>query len=206
MQSTLNNTTPISTNWSHTISGNCVLLAANIEVQFGITVTAQVGSTPMTQLGTLSSYANISGAPSYFVSLYIFGLIGAPTGSQTISLTATPGPGNSISSAYLLTTNSVSYSRAAGLGTVVTNTGTSSTATLSVPVSGRGMAFQAFGNNNTTSGFSSYNQTTRYNNAGSSTYRPLLIGDAPAASPSVNFSATQSGTWGAIGVPILAIP
>ncbi|OBJ43104.1 hypothetical protein A5621_00830 [Mycobacterium colombiense] len=204
MQSTLNNTTPISANWSHTISGNCVLLAANIEVQFGITVTAQVGSTPMTQLGWLPSYGVVSGP--YFVSLYLFALLNPPTGPQTISLTATPGPGNSISSAYLLTTNSVSYSRAAGLGTVVTNTGTSSTATLSVPVGGRGMAFQAFGNTNTTSGFSSYNQTTRYNNPSISTSRPVLIGDAPAAaSPSVNFSATQSGTWGAIGVPVLAV-
>lgn len=161
------------------------------------TVTALVGSTSLTQLG---SFLYLSGTDIWH--LILFGLIGPPTGSQTISVSVSSGTD-------FVAMNSVSYDDVASFGTVATTSGTgtspSHTVTTGAP---NERIFQMFGNAGNTAAFgdfSAYNQTSRWNANSSTSNGATLIGDAAGAS-SVVFSATLTGTvvgWGSIAVPVI---
>ena len=75
--------------WAHTIIGNCLLVHANLwSASASSTVTAKVGSTNLTQLVASSNYYATGG--SWFTQ-YIFGLLGGPTGAQTLTVTGAGG-------------------------------------------------------------------------------------------------------------------
>lgn len=186
--------TATSLSWTHIITGNAVLAAVNLEVYGSTppTVTAKVGSTPMAQLGFISNYST----GTYCESAAIFGLLSSPTGSQTVTITS--------SATTYSAANSVSYSNVIGFGTVATNTGNGSTASISAGAAGWQMVANAFFNSSYPNAdlFNSYNQTSRYSTTYN--YNGFLMGDAAGASRA-NFSATlpYSNPWAAFAVPLL---
>lgn len=133
----------LTQSWLHNITGNCVLVAASVAgLPSGASLSAQVGSTPMVPLGVAGDYAysttkttystqqvelilfifvfiwytqvaTTTTVYSYSPSLFLFGLIGAPTGEQTITLSS--------SAAANIAANSASYENVSGFDTAVAN-------------------------------------------------------------------------------------
>lgn len=133
----------VTRSWSHLIAGNCVLVAASIAgLPSGASVAAQVGSTPMVPLGVAGDYAysttkttystqqvelilfifvfiwfttvaHTTTVYSYSPSLFLFGLIGGPTGEQTVTL--------STSAAANVAATSASYDNVSGFEPAVAN-------------------------------------------------------------------------------------
>lgn len=176
--------------WSHTISGNALIVAVSLESgSTTTTATAKVGTTSMTLLGSAPNFNN----SGYYARVVLFGLLSPPTGSQTITVTTSGG-------ANYLEGNSVSYTNVTSFGSVVTGSGTSSAPALSVSSAANQMVVESFTTWSTNP--SSYTQTSRYSLNINSPYRPFLIGDAPGAS-TVSFSAASSDYWSAIAVPLI---
>lgn len=133
----------VTRSWLHNITGNCVLVAASVAgLPSGASLAAQVGSTPMVPLGVAGDYAysttkttystqevelilfifvfiwfttvaTTTTVYSYSPSLFLFGLIGGPTGEQTITLSS--------SAAANIAANSASYENVSGFDTPVAN-------------------------------------------------------------------------------------
>lgn len=191
-----NSSNTLSLTYLHTIAGNGILVGLDV---FGITgsipsATATVGSTNIPLLDSVLYYSVSSPIVSNF-TIFLFGLLSPPTGSQTISINVS-GPVSAIISA-----NSVSYKNVSSFGSPVTNTSATGTAlSLSVPAPGSyQIAFAAFGSD---TALSSFNQTNR-SNTSYSNIADLGLSDAPGGS-TVNFSCTQSSSdpWAAIGLAI----
>ena len=188
-----------SVTYSHTIGAgaNCVIVGAGVLATAAATFTAKVGTTSMTQVGAfLFETASNDG---YVV---LFKLLNPPTGAQTMTFAVSGGTD-------YIAVNSVSYANVGSVGaTATTNSGTSTSASLTVSAAPNDMVVQVFAANNSgvpALSFSAYNQTSRYNVTGvNSVNIGTLMGDAPGAS-SVSFTSTvsTSSTWGAIGVPLL---
>lgn len=179
-----------SLSWSHTIAGNAVLVGINIQTGTPSGVTAQVGSTPMTNLGVYNYYGGTS------PTIIVFGLLSPPTGSQTITVTTPAGS--------YLAANSVSYFGVHGFGGNIINGNATSSASLAVPSALSPSVFQVFGTGGvSTPVFGSYNQTSRWSIASTANSGPILIGDASGIG-GVTFSATQSSGnyWGGMAVPL----
>jgi hypothetical protein len=184
--------------WSHTITGNAVIVGGNIleHTSTSPTLTAKVGSTSMTSIAKLSPI--LSTATGWYFTVFAFQLLNPPTGAQTMTLTLT---GTSPDTAV----NSVSYSNVSSVGTPTQDSHTTATTSASTTVSSASnqTVVYVYGNG-TTGTLSAFNQTQRYYQPYvASTCNPALIGDAPGAA-SVTFSLTQSasGNYGAIGVPL----
>lgn len=180
---------------SHTISAsaNCciAILGCSGGSSTTLTATGKVGSTAMTQLGKIGPLT----AGSDHLYIFIFGLLGTPTGAQTITVT-TSGSVNS----YGL--QSMSFSGVQGFGSAVSNSGSGTTATQAVAAVQGEAVVQAFVNGSSGT-FSAYNQTQDYLVAGSSFLYPTIIGHAPGAA-SVSFSATEtSSSFQGLAVPLL---
>jgi hypothetical protein len=186
-----------SLSWSHTISGNAIIVSL-IALRASTTpptVTVTVGGTGATQLGSVADYW--PDGTGNFAHLFLFGLLNPPTGSNTVAVS---------SSASLVSCggNSVSYKGVAGFGTAVTNTGTSTSGSLSIS-STPGQMVAALFSDTTLTSISSFNQTQRFLQAFASGQSLLyLLGDAPGAS-TVTLTTTfgSSTTWAGIGVPLL---
>lgn len=182
--------------WLETIAANAaaILVGANINsASAPATLTATVGSTPMTLLQNLAM-------PSGGGRVVIFGLLAPPTGSQTVTISI----GSHGSGSVFTAANSASYINVSSFGTVATNTGTGTALSLSVPSSAGQRVFQIFGNAVSSGSLSGYNQTSRYNQPYTSgTNFPTVMGDAAGAA-TVSFSATgSSGAWAGAGVPLI---
>jgi len=178
--------------WNHTITGNCVLAAINLEVYGSTppTTTAKVGSIPMTQLGFITNYA----VGTYCYSAALFGLLNPPTGVQTVSITS------SIST--YSAANSVSFNDVRSFGSVVTSSGNGGIASVSAAVAPGARIFNAMFNAGwpTVNTFTGYNQTSRYNTTYN--YNGLLLGDAPGGPQGFSAGLTMSGYWAAMAVPL----
>lgn len=178
--------------WSHTISGNAVVAAVSLQSSLSTTtVSAKVGSTAMTLLGTGPQFTS----SGFYISVVLFGLLNPPTGTQTLSATMSSGTN-------YCEANSVSYRNVAAFGSSVSGSGTSSAPALSVASGVHQMVAEAFTTFNTNP--TGYTQTTRYSLNVASPARPFLIGDAPGA-PTVSFSAAACDLWSAIAVPMQAV-
>lgn len=152
-------------------------------------ISTTCGGVAMTELGTITYYHPATD----YETVTAFGLLNPATGSQSIAATI----GSSVQAAL----NSVSYNNVDSFGTVVTNSGLSGSATLSVPSAVGQMVSMAFSDYITT--FSAFNQTSRWNVGWSSGANvSMMIGDA-AGAPTVIFSATTATAFGAIGVPLI---
>lgn len=181
--------------WSDTITGNGLLVLGSVLSSTLTGITATVGSTSMNQLP--GSPFNV-GSNLY---LFAFGLVGGPTGAQTISVNFAGGVSNGSAA------DSLSYSGVAGFGAPVTNNAASGTAmSVSAASAPRQMVAAVMASmTSSTSSISGFNQTTRYTHATvSGGSRATVIGDAPGAS-TVAFTGTapSSAVWGAMAVPIL---
>ncbi|KEF95178.1 hypothetical protein K883_05134 [Mycobacterium sp. TKK-01-0059] len=98
--------------WSHpfgTATATVVAVSAWYWQATPGTLTAKVGDTPMSLLGSINN-AKVGGTYLY---LYLFGLIGPVSGTQTISVSTT---GNQ----FYCAANSVSYKNVSGFGSVAT--------------------------------------------------------------------------------------
>jgi hypothetical protein len=183
--------------WSHTITGNCVILGVHHGDQAATTSIAKVGTTSMTQLGSLLFSGNGVSGNNFYVDL--FGLLNPPTGAQTMTTT--------ISAAIdFVAANSVSFSNVSSMSATQTNTGTGTSLSHTVTGASTGnVIVQMFGNGTSssmgtmTSG--SYNQTLLYYAPGVTNINyGTLLGWAPGAG-SVSFTVTGSNNiWGSIAV------
>lgn len=196
------NSSGTSFSWTHVIAAdaNAVLACCTIWCPgYGITVTATVGSTPMTQLSAISDW---SSGVWHYQNQYTFGLLNPPTGTQTITVTIAGTDCMSVG-------NSVSYKNVEAFGTPVTSSETGTTATTTVASNIQQMVVVAFASAlsdppSTVGSYTSFNQTVRSNIAGGANYPPIIIGDAPGAT-SVTFTATKpNSSGGGIAVPVRA--
>jgi len=192
------NTVGTSFSWTHNISGNAVIVGANL---FGGTGTVAISSVKIgtTSLNLIGSYQYVS---TYPYTSYFYGLLNPPTGSQTFSVSVNSAGGNAVAIAV----DSVSYFNVSSFGTMatVTGSGTSVAQTINGIKSQNRVVNLIFPATNGT--ISGYNKTQRYNVPGANgAYVPNLLGDALGAS-SVTFSATcASGAWASSAVPLIAV-
>lgn len=184
-------TGPYTVSWSHTIGSgaNYLVVATSIEATNNtFTTSAKVGTTSMTPLGGLNYYYTFGG---FYVSLLLFGLANPPTGAQTVSVTGSSGT-------VYTTADSVAYKNVVSIGSVTTNTGTGSTASITATSDAGEMVLNAF--TAWQPSFSAYTKTQRYLNNNTGAGRPLLIGDAAGAA-TVSFAASGStDTFGAVAL------
>lgn len=156
------------------------------------TVSATVGGTAMTLLGTPLQYYTVSG---FYALLFAFGLVAPPSGSKTVAFTIS-GP---TAADYL--SNAMSFHNVSSFGTPVTAFDSSGVTAPSMTVTsaaGKKLA-QMFGGYTTT--FSAYNQTQEYNQPLGAANLSAVMGYAAGAS-SVPFTAVGTQPWGGISVPV----
>ena len=186
--------------FTHTsITGNGILLFVSCRTSGGTTQTttptATVNGVSMT---LVTSLANWSSNPGGNLSYYVFGLIGGPTGTQTVAVTFT----QSLS----FTIESVSYQNVGSWGTPQTATGAASPVSQTVTSQTGQMVSQMFTGCNPLDAdtYSSYGQTSRY--SATNTSGPVtVVGDAAGAA-SISFTVTQNNTgevWQGIAIPII---
>ncbi|WP_141120201.1 hypothetical protein [Mycobacterium malmoense] len=195
----VNGATGSSLSWSHTAGTNMsvvVFHAIYSTIIGGSSVAALYGSEPMNYLGTVSFYSN----SGYQAQINVWGLLNAPAGTQTVSLSYGTSWYSKDSSA-----NSVSYSNVRGFGSPVTNTGAGTGMSLSVSSMPRQRIAQAFASSFSPT-LSAYNQTSRWLAQPSGGDQPMQIGDAPGGG-TVSFTETLSSSqsWGGIAVPLLPV-
>jgi hypothetical protein len=175
--------------WSHILasSASAILIEFNVFDLNTYTVSSvKVGTTSATLLGSKTS-GSITG--------YLYELLSPPTGAQTITVT--------LSASNYLTGNSDSYNGVSSFGTVATNSGSSTAASVSVS-SAVGQVAVAVIFEDGASALTAFNQTSRWN-AGDNFGGYGVFGDAAGAS-TVSFSATTpSATWSAIGVSLVGV-
>ncbi|WP_366652851.1 glycine-rich domain-containing protein, partial [Mycobacterium asiaticum] len=190
----------VSGSWSHTAAaGSAVIVAVGVNGPSGtapgsFTRTATYNGVAMTSLGVLSPSDNGSNSYGW---LEFFGILNAPGGSKTVAISVTGGS----PSFHNVEANSVSYTNVAGFGTVVNgqHTATSSLSSGAITTSPltESRIVQAFFtvNNPGATTYSSYNKTSRWNQAlfNSSTNwgSSLIVGDS-AGGASVTFTVTAS--------------
>lgn len=178
-----------SLSWSHAISSGATAVLVFMNQGSTTAPTVTVGGASMTLLASILNYATAS------TSAFAFGLLSAPTGSQTVAI--------SMAGTLFSAGNSVSYKNVASFGPVATTNSSGTALTQSVtaghPPQMIVQSFQGF-----QQALSSYNQTQRSSLAwvSGSSGAPMLIGDAPSGS--VTFSATGSASqaWASIAVPL----
>lgn len=175
--------------WSHILaaSASAILIEFNVFDLNSYTVSSvKVGTTSATLLGSKAN-GTITG--------YLYELLSPPTGTQTITVT--------LSASNYLTGNSDSYNGVSSFGTVATNSGSSTAASVSVS-SAVGQIAVAVIFAGGTSALTAFNQTSRWN-AGDNFGGYGVFGDAAGAS-TVSFSATTpSDPWLAIGVSLVGV-
>lgn len=183
--------------WQHTSSGGptCgVVLFGSVEYSAGAAnLTASYGSSTFTyQLGGLNFY-NASGGAFY---IFAIGLIGIPSGTQTVVLSAT---GATIGG---LAGNTVSYQNVGSFGNFYGNNGLGTTLSLTgIPASPGSIVAVGFADGNAV--ITSPNQTQRWAQ-NSTTSIPMLICDASGATTeSFTASMSRSEYWGEVGGLIL---
>lgn len=184
----------ISASWSHTCTGNAVVVAVRAQRFTGApTLGATYGGVPMTLLGSVA-YAGANNVVA------LFGLLNPPSGSQTVVATATAAGASNLAA------SSVSYSGVSSFGTPVTNTGSGTSLSQTVSSGANRMvaqAFSAFASSGAGAlDISAYNRMQRAEVPVSNL--DMLQGDAPGAA-SVAFTATadRSSAWAGIGVDLI---
>ena len=185
-------TKAFTTSWSYThsgIAGNCILAFISSHTNSVTpTFTVKVGGssgTSMTQVGSLFLL------DASFDYLAVFKLIGSGlTGNQTIYASCNTSSYTAI--------NTVSYSNVTTVGSLVTNSGTGTSVTLSLSPTGNQLGVAAFGVGNSFAALSSVSPNSRFNLAGlSGSNYSLAVSDGTSS-----FSATAGSSvgWGAAGV------
>lgn len=183
--------------WNHNITGNAVVAFANVNINgnTSATVTATCGGTAMTALGQVNNFYSASPSGTN-LTLYAFGLLNPPTGTQAIALTVSPS--------HIVSANSLSYYDVGSFGTVSMISGPG-LMRHNMFSTGPRTIVQAFSTYNGAN--SGYTQTQR-SLIPVNSYSPLIMGDANAAlannQPALQFSVSNSAgsNWASIAVPL----
>lgn len=192
-----------SISWTQTVApGAKVAIAYVIEYTSSGSpaIGCTFGGTAMTLSVSLGSYGNttLGGGAGNYVYLYAFALVNPPTGTVTVSTSISGGL------SWGLTGNSITYTSASGIGTGVSNSGSTTAASHTISAAAGQTISQCFLQDITpTTGFTGYNQTQRWKSPSTANYA-LVIGDAPGGG-SVPFSATAaaaSPAWGSLAIPL----
>ena len=183
--------------WVHNLNAQATGLVVCADM-FGTspTLSAKIGTS--TNIPLLDSITDYFTSGSNNCSLYIFGLIGPPTGAQTITLT--PGTGT-----HQIAAGSVSLFNASSFGAPAGVAGTN-VPSMVVPSMMGQKVIQAFGGYTTT--FVGYTGTQRVNLPFVNNINlSFVMGSAHApAQTFTQFSAPGSTQpWGGIGVPVLSL-
>lgn len=153
------------------------------------TFTPTCDGTAMTQEGFIDY--GTDGISNLYITLFSLKKT-FTAGAKTISITTAIGGACAI--------GGHAYQNANTWSAVITNLGTSNTATLAVPSSADQMVLCVFGGY--TTAFSAFNKTSRWNLPWSSgANNSAMSGDSPGSAGLV-FSATTATRWGAIGLKI----
>lgn len=178
---------------THVVNGDALIVFVNQEIFSSTrgTLTVSAGGTPMTELGTVAYLPNV-GSSGYYNYLTVFGLLNPPKGSITVTAT------NEKSSYAWL--DSLSYHNVHSFDAVATNSGTGTSATISVASRPTQMVVQSFAGY--TTAMTAYTKSQR-------TVRPYVpnvslsgvIGEAPGDS-SLAYAATTGTGFGALAVPM----
>lgn len=180
--------------FSHTITGNCILVALDLSNGFG--TPTQSGATCDGVAMTLLGSSTQPGAGDSN-SLYLYGIKGLSPGTKSITLNFGG------TSAYAVA--AVSYKNVNTFGTVATNKSTGTGSSLTVASATNELAFVAFGAN-TTAGFTAFNKTLRVaktDPSGGFGQAALNVGDAAGAA-TVGFTGTTAASvqWEAVGLSL----
>jgi hypothetical protein len=151
------------------------------------TVTVKVGSTSVPQIGSTFTFAS-----QY--SMWMFGLLNPPTGSQTISISSTLSAMAAIQAA--------SFKNATGFSTLATASGNSVDTSQTVSASSNQIVFQMFGSENGFNGFTNYSGTQL------TAFSPSVLNYAAVAGyqvggGTITANSNNSNPWGGIAVTIL---
>lgn len=186
---------------AHTLAADAtaLLAAVNVYNTSAAALSAEVGTTPMTLLGT-QTYGLYSNNPwlNPYGELALFGLINPPTGPQTVKI-------NSSAPVYM-TAQSASYIGALGFDTLAASNGALNQLTaVSTKPAARLVAAHAI---TPAANAFSYSQTKRAVVNSSTADQILLLGDAPGAPYVVSAAAmsTYTPNWGAAAVNLLPAP
>lgn len=201
--------------WAHTIGALAKLLLGIYSIIYSSTTTALAfkigsttfgaGTTGLVPGGSVQFKSN-TGTPSTTENLFGYELFNPATGAQTMSLQAN-------GSAYLAA-NTVAYTNAAVIKTPVVATGTSASASVTVPTTPGQLVVFYFTYSVSTTAFSSVTTTdpngvhVRWNQPGvGSTCDSLMICDVLASGSSVTVTAVipASEAWAAIGAQIALV-
>jgi hypothetical protein len=184
------NASGASITWSHTAASGAYVIAA-IEVAVGTPTSVTYGGVAMTLLKTQTANNNSSNG-----ALWVYGLASPPTGVQ--SVIASLPAGNAASG------NSVSYLGVASVGTIPTPVFGNGTSPSEGPITcpANGMIVQAFGNNGTSTGFSSpTGGTNRF--IGTESSAKTSISDSSATT---TFGITEGNLSSYAGIAIPLVP
>ena len=197
---------PRTFTWTETVAANANCIIVPMVLWVGSASQTISGLTCKANNGTGSGDVTINQLDLYMFSgtttkyyVALFGLIGAiPTGpTVTFTVVATASAAGTIGASA----ESVSYKGATSFGTVTRGTAASAP---SMSTSGTTIGktlFQMFGLAAASGAFSAYSKTSRWNRSGNN-YPPGVAGETPGSASTVTFTATATGTWGGLLVPI----
>ena len=190
--------------YDHDIEADANLILISFVSYVEVPQTVTVGGVEAIQIAYQDPPGNVGG---YHVHATVWALQDPPTGTQTIYADIA---GNTYSRPLIV--ESVTYKNVDTWDAPVTNSGTGSSATVSVSVPDvyldGGRVFNSFvsqsgGIDGTVGAFSNYNQDLLVDNLWNSIRNDAIVGDAAAAS-TTTFTADIGGTadWSAIAVPL----
>jgi hypothetical protein len=175
-----------NTTWTHTATGPVLAFVNSnftIAVLGNVTHTCTYGGVTMTLLGSPLQYFISGTAYVYLLAFVTYTLGGLGTGDS-----------------WAAAANSESYKNVSRFGTPVTASGNSTSPAVTVPSKFYDMVAAGIGSV-TTGSISAFNQTSRWNNPGTTTVA-TVIGDAPGATSDVFSATAATGQWGCVGVPL----
>lgn len=181
------NAGPNNLSWTHNSAGGsnaAVILIGAVNYSNGAaSIDCTYGSSVFVNQLAGFNYFNASGVGLY---MFVLGIIGPPSGLQTVNIGCSGATINKISG------NTISYLNVGSFGNFTENTGDGTALSVSGITSAAGqMVVGGLAGNPYV--LSSFNQTQRWDQA-DTTSIPMLIGDVAGGS-TVDFTATGAGPW-----------
>jgi hypothetical protein len=190
-----------SASWQHVmgVSATALIVAVNFSgssnVNNSLTRTVKVGTKTLTPLGSIINRYNLFFAPVGWIEL--FGIIGPPTGVQSIFVTC--------SASEEITANSVTYNGASAFGTFAGGIDLIGTSQTLPPVTGptKGMVVGAFGVTSNRTLTAGSGQTMRWTASSNSSVGIEDTTATGSVSMSMNVTGLISASWGGVAVALV---
>jgi hypothetical protein len=191
-----------STSWQHVmgVSATALIVAVNFSgssnVNNSLTRTVKVGTKTLTPLGSIINRYNLFFAPVGWIEL--FGIIGPPTGVQSIFVTC--------SASEQITANSVAYNGASAFGAFAGGVNLAGTGQTLPSVTGptKGMVVAAFGVTSNRTLTAGSGQTMRWTASAAASVGIEDTAATGSVSMSMNVTGPLPATWG--GVTVALVP